>query len=179
MPSSAIRWAAPFTFAIVSLLLRFGPKLLASLVLVMQLGACSTNAEPVVPSADASQLANEGEIVRFPVRNDGTIDHSQIAAISFLDSLYDFGHVDAGAVVSHRFAFRNTGAKPLMISSATSTCGCTVPVVPKTPIAVGDTASVLVRFDTEGKSGLQNKPVTLTANTYPNQTRVLVTGTVD
>ena len=124
------------------------------------------------------QAAGEG-VIKFPVRDDGSVDRGSVAEISFEEPAYDFGYVDAGAIVTHRFAFRNTGAQPLTITRAVSTCGCTVPEYPEGPIAVGDTASVLVRFDTEAKSGPQDKAVTLTANTYPNETVVRLVGTVD
>lgn len=99
--------------------------------------------------------------------------------LRFDESTHAFGAVDAGAVVEHRFRFRNAGGQPLQITNASSTCGCTVPVWPREAIAPGDTASIYVRFDTDGKAGPQDKAVTLTANTFPNTTEVHLVGTVD
>ena len=144
-------------------------------MLLILVQGCST-AEPGVPET-SRELAGD-DIIRFPVNADGSVDTTQVAKISFEETSYDFGTVDAGALVTHRFTFRNTGLQPLIITSAKSTCGCTVPQYPKRPIATGDTASVFVKFDTNGKAGPQSKPVTLTANTYPNETSIRVVGMV-
>ncbi len=137
--------------------------------------ACGSD-EPAVPSTSAAQ---SDAIVRVPLSGDGTTDTAGMARFSFGESRYDFGAVDEGATVARRFTFRNAGGRPLMISHASSSCGCTVPSWPRTPIAPGDTASIGVVFDTEGKAGPQVKVVTLTANTYPNTTTVELIGTVD
>ena len=102
-----------------------------------------------------------------------------MARMRFGESTYAFGAVDAGALVEHRFPFRNAGAEPLVITNASSTCGCTVPKWPREPIAPGDTSSIYVRFDTESKVGPQRKVVTLVANTFPNANTVALVGTVD
>lgn len=110
---------------------------------------------------------------------DGTLDTAGMAQLRFDESRYAFGRVDEGAIVEHRFAFRNTGASPLTITNASSSCGCTIPRWPREPVGAGDTASIYVRFDTEGKAGPQTKTVTLTANAFPNKTEVALTGVVD
>ncbi len=147
--------------------------------------SCKTpDAEPGVPSATAS---GDGAIIRVPARADGTLDTVGMPQIRFstltLDAnralTYDFGTVDEGAVITQRFPFRNAGAEPLLISAASSSCGCTVPQVPREPIAPGDTASIFVRFDTQDKAGPQDKVVTLVANTYPNTTAIHLVGIVD
>ena len=154
-------------------LVSFGGKVALCLVLV----ACgSPDAEPGVPTSAA---ARDGRVLRVPAQADGTLDTVGLPVMRFDESTYAFGAVDAGAIVEHRFRFRNAGAQPLQITNASSTCGCTVPVWPREPVAPGDTASIYVRFDTGGKSGPQDKAVTLTANTFPNTTEVHLVGTVD
>ncbi len=133
--------------------------------------------EPGVPSGSAA-VATTG-IVRVPISGDGSLDTVGIPRISFGESRYEFGAVDEGMVVTRRFTFRNAGKRPLIITHASSTCGCTVPAWPREPIPPGDTASVGVRFDTRGKTGPQLKVITLTANTYPNTTQLQLVGTVD
>lgn len=120
------------------------------------------------------------EIIRNPVTADQEeIDTSNIAKIVFAESSYEFSRVDAGAVVTYDFTFTNEGKVPLIISDVRSTCGCTVADWPKTPIAPGKGGVIPVRFDTKNKSGRQNKPITITANTIPAKTVVYLNGQVD
>ena len=61
------------------------------------------------------------------------------------------------------FKFTNTGDAPLIISNAKGSCGCTVPVWPKEPIAPGASNVIKVKYDTK-RIGAFNKSVTLTSN---------------
>ena len=70
------------------------------------------------------------------------------------------------------YIFKNTGYVPLIISSASASCGCTVPTFPEEPIAPGAEATIAVVFNSENKMGLQTKTITIVANTVPN-TKVL------
>lgn len=98
--------------------------------------------------------------------------------IKFEKDVYDFGKITEGEKVSYDFSFTNTGGTPLIISDASATCGCTVPEVPKEPIAPGASATIKVVFSSAGKVGLQDKVVTVTANTIPAQTQLHVIGEV-
>lgn len=82
----------------------------------------------------------------------------------FEESEFDFGTIDQGTNVEHVFKFTNTGEAPLVIVDAKSSCGCTVPTYPKTPVAPGDSAEMLVKFNGSGKNQV-SKTVTITANT--------------
>ena len=77
-----------------------------------------------------------------------------------------------------KFHFKNDGDKPLFIISAQPGCGCTVADFPKEPIAPGAIANIKVVFSSAGKVGLQDKVVTVTANTIPAQTQLHVIGEV-
>ena len=101
-----------------------------------------------------------------------------LPSFQFAEELHDFGTIKDGDVVEHTFSFTNTGAAPLIISDAKATCGCTVPEWPKEPIPVGDTGEIKVRFNSKNKPGIQNKTVTLTANTWPATTRVRIKANV-
>ena len=86
--------------------------------------------------------------------------------------------MEEGKVVKKTFAFTNTGNVPLVISDSRSTCGCTVTDYPKTPIAPGESSKIKVNFNTIKKRNRQKKIVTITANTYPAETKVFVEGFV-
>ena len=75
-------------------------------------------------------------------------------AVSFDSTVHDFGNVkEAAGPVSHDFVITNTGDAPLIVISATTSCGCTTPEIPKEPIKPGATAKLKVTFDPLGRPG--------------------------
>lgn len=107
------------------------------------------------------------------------VDSSQVTSVKFDEDKYDFGKVTAGEVVEHEFKFTNTGKFPLIIKSATASCGCTVPSKPEEPVMPGATASINVKFNSEGRKGLQEKNITIIANTDPSATSLRLFGEVE
>ncbi|MBS1776801.1 MAG: DUF1573 domain-containing protein [Bacteroidetes bacterium] len=87
-----------------------------------------------------------------------------LANMSFKDTVYDFGTIKQGEVVSHEYDFTNTGKSPLLISNAAGSCGCTVADFPREPVQPGKTGTIKVQFSSAGKEGHQEKSVTLTTN---------------
>lgn len=137
-------------------------------------------------ACDEAGQNSDGEIsANRLIANPATADEEvveedvAVAAISFTETEYNFGEIESGEVVEHTFTFQNSGDAPLIISNAKASCGCTVPNWPKDPIQPGESGEIMVRFDSKGKSGVQNKAVTITANTQPNQTEVLIKGMVN
>ncbi len=118
------------------------------------------------------------EIIRNPASASGLKDTVNVAKMEFDASQFDFGEVEEGQVVTHIFKFTNTGKIPLLINNARSTCGCTVPIWPKNPIAPGKGGEIEVKFNTKNKVKNQMKPITIQANTYPASTRVFLRGYV-
>lgn len=98
--------------------------------------------------------------------------------MKFLGSVHDFGSITEGDTISHVFKFKNTGNMPLLISHASTPCGCTVPEWPKDPIAPGAGGEIKVTFNSKNKVGFQNKTVTVYANTIPETNIVLIKGDV-
>ena len=89
----------------------------------------------------------------------------KFAKMEFSAPEHDFGTINGEDKVETVFTFTNTGETDLVISKATGSCGCTVPEYPKEPIAPGQKGDIKVSFNPKGKNGMQNKTVTLTANT--------------
>jgi len=98
--------------------------------------------------------------------------------ISFESQDFNWGEMEAGEKVQNVFNFVNDGDHPLVISNAKGSCGCTVPSWPKEPIMPGESAEILVQFDSKNKKGLQSKRVTISANTEPAMTYLTLNGTV-
>lgn len=95
-----------------------------------------------------------------------------LPTIEFDNLDYDFGTVTEGQKVVHVYKVTNKGEAPLIIQNAAPSCGCTVPDWTKTPIPVGGTGFVKAEFDTKGKQGVNNKVITVTANTWPKTTQL-------
>jgi hypothetical protein len=98
--------------------------------------------------------------------------------MKFEKETHDFGKIKTGDKVTYEFKFTNTGKSPLIIKDAIATCGCTKPEWPKTPIQPGADGAVKVTFSSIGKMGLQDKQITVTANTNPAQSMVHLIGEV-
>jgi Protein of unknown function (DUF1573) len=99
--------------------------------------------------------------------------------MKFEEATFDFGAINAGDVVTHVFRFTNAGKTPLVIENAVASCGCTVPDWPRKPIAANGSGEVKVEFNSRGKAGPQQKTVTITANTNPRETVLVLVGTVN
>lgn len=100
------------------------------------------------------------------------------AQIEFSKETHDYGNVKFGGNGECTFEFKNTGNAPLIISNAKGSCGCTVPLWPKEPIAPGAKGVITVKYDTK-RSGIINKSVTITSNASNEPTKVLrIKGTV-
>lgn len=92
---------------------------------------------------------------------------------------HEFGKITQGESVSYEFKFKNTGKEPLIITSASGSCGCTVPDWPKDPIKPGGSASIKVTFNSAGKMGGQDKTVTIISNSTEGTTVLHMKGTVE
>ena len=91
---------------------------------------------------------------------------------------HNFGTIKQGESVTHIFKFKNDGKEPLIINTAVGSCGCTVPEYPKEPIRPNGAGEIKVTFNSTGKSGPQDKTVTITYDT--DKTVVLhMRGTVE
>ena len=91
---------------------------------------------------------------------------TEAPVMTFDKVMHDFGTIAEGERVQTVFSFTNTGKSDLVIVDARGSCGCTVPSYPKnTPIAPGDTGEITVSFDSNNKPNMQQKTVTISANT--------------
>lgn len=84
--------------------------------------------------------------------------------ITFREYQHDFGKVSEGEKLSYIFTFENKGTGDLIINSASTTCGCTVPKYDTKPIHSGGSGKLEVVFDTSGRDGIQTKVITVKSN---------------
>lgn len=106
------------------------------------------------------------------------VNAEEAPVMKFVNDVYDFGKVKDGEKVAYDFEFVNEGKSPLIISNVSATCGCTVPERPTEPIASGKSGKISVVFNSAGKVGLQDRIITITANTIPAETQVRLIGEV-
>lgn len=95
-------------------------------------------------------------------------DTTGTALLTFSNPEHDFGKVGAGEKVGCIFTYTNTGDADLVITSASASCGCTVPKFDKKPVPPGGSGTIEVVFDTSGREGIQTKTVVVQSNAENN-----------
>jgi hypothetical protein len=131
-----------------------------------RLNSIEGNKSASVPAAQSP--ANGVAAVPTPAAEEKPEGPLPVAAFAVVE--HDFGTIPEGPKVAYEYKVKNTGQAPLIIQNAQPSCGCTVPNWTKEPIPVGGTGFVKAEFDTNGKQGVQNKTITVTANTWPKVT---------
>jgi hypothetical protein len=145
-------------------------KILLPIAVIAFLSSCGDTVE--------NDTINTDSINNPITASSAEVDESKMPFFEFVEEIKDFGEISQGEVVSMTFRFRNVGQTDLIISSATGSCGCTVPEWPKEPIKPGAEGKIDVKFDSNGKQGMQNKTITLVANTIPNTKVIAIKGSV-
>lgn len=157
--------------------------LLAGLFMAACGNEATENAQEEAPQTDMHVSDNSGALAPQGATTAQSVEPAAPAGpttkITFKYLEYDFGKVEEGKIVKHEYEFTNTGSEPLIISDAKASCGCTVPVWPKEPIAPGEKGKIQVEFDSKNKPGPANKTVSIFSNTEPNQINLTIKGQVE
>lgn len=149
---------------------------LLSLLLVVMVSCRDKEAEKRIAQLESRIAELEGKgagVSNAPQTSAATPEtkpEGPLPVMEFATLEHDFGTINEGDVVEYTYKFKNTGEAPLIIQHAQGSCGCTVPDWTKEPIPVGGEGYVKAKFDSKGKPNIQNKTVTVTANTWPKQT---------
>lgn len=103
-----------------------------------------------------------------------------VAAITLDEKTHNFGTIsEQGGAVTHSFRFTNTGTAPLVIISATASCGCTRPTYPQKPIAPGKSGVIKVTYLPQGRPGVFDKKIKVrTSDPRQRKLTLTITGTV-
>ncbi len=99
---------------------------------------------------DFSTLSPE-EMANAPVIN---VDNTE----------FNFGKIEQGQKVDHVYVLTNTGKSELLIRKVKASCGCTAVQPEKQVIAPGESVDIKTVFNSAGKTGNQNKTVTIITN---------------
>lgn len=153
-----------------------GTKLFAGLLaLTFFTASCDKTQNKAENTTETAMDTPVENVVDNPnLTNEQEISNADAPIMTFTEMEHNFGDIKPGAVVKHTFTFKNTGKTPLIISSASSSCGCTTPDWTKEPIAPGAEGKIDVQFDSHGKSGQVSKTVTILANTQPASNQVSI-----
>ena len=103
---------------------------------------------------------------------------SDTASILFTEYDHNFGKITEGEKVGCVFTFVNKGTAPLVIASAVTSCGCTVPKYNNKPVPPGGSGTLEVVFDSSGRNGMQTKTITVKSNATKPLVLLRITGEV-
>ncbi len=147
-------------------------KILIPVFLLGLLGSCNNQSE------DTTDKGLSSDLVTNPMTASGKKLKNTLPEMEFATDKHDFGLIIQGEKVSHTFKFTNVGGSDLVISSASSTCGCTVPTFSKKPIKPGESGQIEVVFSSAGRSGPNHKKVSILTNAQPNKVELSITAEV-
>jgi hypothetical protein len=138
-------------------------KKIVTLAMLVVLGVTASNAQ------ETSKVTKKIKATTTKVSGAGMV---------FVNEVIDYGTIAHNADGKREFVFTNNGTKPLIITNAQGSCGCTVPTSPKEPIAPGAKGVIGVKYATD-RVGAFTKTVTITSNAEGQPTKVLtIKGTV-
>ena len=159
------------------LFFKYNPKTIFFILALAAMFSACQNDNGVQEIRDGN--GPNANLIRNPATADMPLDTNQLARIVFEGAEFDFGTINEGDIIEHRYKFTNTGKVPLSILNARASCGCTTPDWPKEPIPPGGTGEIYAKFNSDGRTGDQSKIIVVTANTHPNETKVKLKGHVN
>lgn len=104
-------------------------------------------------------------------------DNPNQADISFEKETHDFGTIPQGTPVTYTFDVKNTGKEPLIITSASASCGCTTPEWTKEPIMPKKSGYVKATYNAAAPGDF-TKSVTVMSNAKRSTVILYLKGTV-
>ena len=140
-------------------------KKIIALAMLVVLGAATSNAQETSKKLKATNT----KVSTAKVNGAGMV---------FVTETIDYGNVAYNSDGRREFVFTNNGNKPLIITNAQGSCGCTVPTYPKEPIAPGAKGVIGVKYDTSRAGQAFTKTVTLTTNAVVPSKTLTIKGNV-
>ena len=103
-------------------------------------------------------------------------DTANYTTVQWADTVLSIGTINMGEKAMVKFKCKNTGTKPLIITDAKPSCGCTVADYTKEPIAPGGEGWVTGAFDSNKihGGGDVHKTIIVSTNTPNGAYRYLV-----
>ena len=110
-------------------------------------------------------------------QGNGSLSTGKEASVVWDKKTHEFGTLKQGEPQTAVFKMTNKGGKPIIITNAEGSCGCTNIEYPKQPIKPGETISIKAIYDAE-ELGEFNKTVTLTMNIEDSRQILYIKGQV-
>ncbi|SMO66127.1 Protein of unknown function [Saccharicrinis carchari] len=106
-------------------------------------------------------------------------EKDKAAKVSIDNKVFNFGEISQGEKATHTYSIVNEGKSNLIIRKVKASCGCTAIKPDKTVIAPGEKTAITAEFNSAGRTGRQNKSITVITND-PLQSNILlrIQGTV-
>ena len=102
--------------------------------------------------------------------NSGFIFSQEVGPKIEFESLeINYGKISKGDNGVRIFKFTNIGSEPLIINKVYSSCGCTIPKKPSSPIGPGQDDEIQVKYDTN-RVGPIRKTITVLSNAINSPT---------
>ncbi len=98
-------------------------------------------------------------------------------AISFEETLFDYGTIAQGSDGTHNFIYKNTGKEPLIFTRVRSSCGCTIPEWSREPLMSMQQDTIKVKYDTN-RLGRFSKTISVFSNAKRPMVVVRIQGEV-
>ncbi|HAX49712.1 MAG TPA: DUF1573 domain-containing protein [Ignavibacteria bacterium] len=115
-----------------------------------------------------------GAFSAFLVNKNMNDPKSHPPVITFTEEKINMGDVQQGPQVNGEFEFKNTGHSVLVIKKITAACGCTGLVADeKKEYQPGETGKIKFTFNTEGRSGINEKTITVESNDLAHPTKIV------
>jgi len=111
-----------------------------------------------------ASVALAGCVAAAPATDVGWMGHASGARLVALADSHDFGSVESGPIVQHRFRLKNVGTETVYVESVKAPCGCTAVLASSQYLAPGEEGGVEVALDTYRLSGEQSKTVVVKSN---------------
>jgi hypothetical protein len=110
------------------------------------------------------------------VKSEIVVD-SNAPVFQFETDVMDYGKIVENSDGVRKFKFKNVGKSDLLISSVSSSCGCTVPSFPKEAIQPGGSGEIEIKYNTAILGGF-TKVITVFSNASEPQKMLRLKGIV-
>ena len=97
--------------------------------------------------------------------------------IWFSELVHDYGEIPVGSDGNYSFAFKNLSDSAIIVNRVRSTCGCTIPSWPKVPVESGDSARIIVSYNT-AQAGAFSKSVYVYSSAANSPVKLQIKGRV-